>query len=892
MKSGLPTASGTRSGRHLLSLVALAAMALTVSLLLPAAAFAQMTTGDGGWVWQDPLPQGHDLAAVSAIDATHAVAAGDGGGVLTTADGGLSWSAHDVGLATPRFTDFSFVDANMGWAVASIVEQDGFNSGSYVLHTSDGGTFSVGSGSGAYVLHTGDGGASWAVQRPLPGAVSVQFLDARRGWACGGNVVWSTVDGGLTWHAHCVRTNWILNDVAFVDASHGWAVGDRQNYGGALNFAIILATTDGGATWHKQYLPAHAEDGAGIRSVSFVDASHGWAADSTGAILATTNGGRTWQTRAIVPPEAYGLSGLAFTDVSQGWVWTGSKVFATRDGGSTWSGQDVGNRVCAVSFADSLHGYAVGVGGSVATTVDGGASWQARTSAAPAAGVPRLADIAFPDASHGWAVGDGVIMATADGGVTWGSRASGTALARVSFPDATHGWAVGATKDSRSVPVIIHTGDGGSTWQTQYVGAGGGSFGDVDFVDADHGWAASGWNTSPGQAIIARTADGGATWASAFLPQAPPGPPTAISFADAQHGWAVASARTGGQLSAIYATSDGGLTWARQYTGAGVTLGDIAFPDANHGWAVGEAADPAAMGELCVVLSTADGGATWTRQDLPAGSRPPLYLRITFGDSSHGWIVRGSVVYATIDGGQHWWPERVGAQVLGLAFSDASHGWAAAESAYQTLSGGGILSTTTGGLARAPVTTVIGADDRWRNRAQHLAFSAQDEPGGAGMLGGLAKTEYRLDQGPWIAGTAVTVEAPADHSNDGVHLVAYHSIDAAGNAEVIKVLAVCIDTAGPTTAARSTSGRPKVVLQLRYRISDRLGSRVGSERVVLRTARGKLVRIFAAPLAPLGIWTASDWRPRARGVYRYFVYATDEAGNRQRNVAHGTVVVR
>ena len=43
---------------------------------------------------------------------------------------------------------------------------------------------------------------------------------------------------------------------------------------------------------------------------------------------------------------------------------------------------------------------------------------------------------------------------------------------------------------------------------------------------------------------------------------------------------------------------------------------------------------------------------------------------------------------------------------------------------------------------------------------------------------------------------------------------------------------------------------------------------------------------------PTGIWNVAGWRPRATGTYRFFVYATDLAGNAQRNVAHATVVVK
>jgi len=160
------------------------------------------------------------------------------------------------------------------------------------------------------------------------------------------------------------------------------------------------------------------------------------------------------------------------------------------------------------------------------------------------------------------------------------------------------------------------------------------------------------------------------------------------------------------------------------------------------------------------------------------------------------------------------------------------------------------------------------------------------------MAGGQAKTEYRLDDGPWVVGTALTIRARADHSSDGVHRVGYRSTDAAGNTEAAKSLTVRIDTTGPRTAARNAAGNRGEVVQLGYRVTDNLSFTTGSLRIVLTTAHGRLIKTFRRSAVPIGIWNVVGWRPRARGTYRFFVYAADLAGNNQRNVAHATVVVK
>ena len=225
-----------------------------------------------------------------------------------------------------------------------------------------------------------------------------------------------------------------LNDVTFVDASHGWAVG--QSIPAPGDWApLILATGDGGATWHAQDASS-AGSNAALISVSFVDVNHGWAlgnnpGSDNSPILATTDGGAIWN------------------------------AVNTGDAGST-------ARLSSISFVDAEHGWAVGssyddVSGTlsplVLATSDGGATWHAQNADAAGGGDAELSSITFADADHGWAVGQSssasgaqsvIILATTNGGVIWkaenaGSAGSNAGLSDVAFSDATHGWAVGSS---------------------------------------------------------------------------------------------------------------------------------------------------------------------------------------------------------------------------------------------------------------------------------------------------------------------------------------------------------------------------------------------------------------------------------------------------------------
>jgi photosystem II stability/assembly factor-like uncharacterized protein len=692
--------ASSRSSRSLILALCGAALSL---LVLPASASALMSTGNGGWQWLDPQPQGNNLETVAALDAQHAVIGGDSGALLTTSDGGASWSGHDLGIASSHIAALSFVDTSDGWAAVWQQDRNGGLSRDYLSHTSDGGT-------------------TWTTESSLSGnASSVDFVDARHGWALGNDPalrkdgVWSTTNGGRTWKFHAVAGKWGFSSIDFVDASHGWAAGSTTIPDDPMagSTGAIFATSDGGASWHKQ---PFATDAGQMNTVSFVNANDGWAVGNgsdmggVGTIVATTNGGATWNPQSA--GTDWDLHGITFVDAEHGWLPEGDSVYATTDGGATWTARDAGITVTAVAFADDLHGYAVGPGGAMATSADGGASWQVRGSTtSPAEGLPTPSDgslvsirplvvgLAFPDATDGWAVADRSILATSDGGATWTSQTTDAALMDVSFPDASNGWVVGAGGPFGQQAVILHTSDGGSSWQTQYSGPK--LYGEfnglnsVDSVDADHAWV-TGLAVSSTRSSVGATTDGGAHWKFVAVGRARSVLADAVSFVNDKRGWVVCAPYNDSVApSTILRTTDGGLTWKLQdTTKRQVTLRDIAFVDRLHGWAVGMSSDTRGA---CIVLTTRNGGRTWSRQNL---SCPGVWAgaQVRFADRLHGWVVCGPVIWATVDGGRHWRIQRPGGEVGAVAFVSPSHGWAIADSGDWTDGSAGILTTTTGGF--------------------------------------------------------------------------------------------------------------------------------------------------------------------------------------------------
>ena len=145
-------------------------------------------------------------------------------------------------------------------------------------------------------------------------------------------------------------------------------------------------------------------------------------------------------------------------------------------------------------------------------------------------------DIFMIDQYFGWAAGDNLLLSTTDGGATWQARDAVVGTDRayhdIYFVNRQTGWLVGS-HGYRDLfwyrAVILHTTDGGETWQEQLGGDGDiGTLNQVQFIDANKGWAADYWGH------FLRTTDGGMTWTT--VEAAPSGP---FFFLDANIGWMV-----------------------------------------------------------------------------------------------------------------------------------------------------------------------------------------------------------------------------------------------------------------------------------------------------------------------------------------------------------------
>ena len=347
----------------------------------------------------------------------------------------------------------------------------------------------------------------------------------------------------------------------------------------------------GGVDWYRllrDYIASGQADPAmpepdwaratyGLTDVYFTDLDHGWATGydnvkNESVVLRTDNGGRLWKTARPSDGGAYSANALTATPDGKLWVagsegWDGALIARSADHGAAWSYASVPTLeyLLGIQAVTRSRGFAVGTGGAMVRTSDGGATWN-EVATAPHG---DLLGLHFSSATDGWALANdgvavtGTVQHTTDSGATWTPQTTvpGTLLYAVDSAGQDV-WAAGGDPSAGPVlggervsgdGVLLHSGDGGATWQTQW---GGGAadlrLSDVDMLDDQVGWAV-GDGSAAKDAVVLHTTDGGDTWTVQD-----PGVSfdlAAVNVQDAQTAWAV------GDGQRILATTDGGATW-------------------------------------------------------------------------------------------------------------------------------------------------------------------------------------------------------------------------------------------------------------------------------------------------------------------------------------------
>ncbi len=565
------------------------------------------------WQWQNPLPQGNSVYSMSFPDASTGYAAGAWGTILKSTDGGLTWDSLSTGT-DQWFSSIHFINNTTGVAVG---------------------------GWDGNVWQTNDGGLTWnTMSYGYPVYLSSVFLYDSFWWYIleGGNTIYRSVNGGLTWSIFPVNLFGAdCNDLFFVSNTTGFTAGGDGK---------IMKTTDGAVTWNFQS-SGTTED---LYSIAFTDAVTGFAAGKSGTIIRTTNGGTNWTPATSGTTET--IRDLCFPGGNTGYA-AGSHgtVLKTTDLGVTWTPLATGTTLdlFAVAFTDADHGTAGGMYGTLLSTADGGATWLPLTSG------PRdsLFCVDFPSGNVGYTAGkQGLVMKTSDGGTTWDILPPPTAenILSILFTSPVTGYLSGKNG------TLMKTTDGAGSWSPLAPGTAE-NLTCLWFTAPDTGYV------SGSSGSILKTTNAGLTWTP--LPTGTLFPIRTMFFVDKNIGYAAAGDPANSAGGFVLKTIDGGDTWDSLSTGGG-SPSSLWFKDADHGFMVYYS---------CIVYKTDDGGVTWDSLcNLTSTEIEPMLLTdIHFIDDTTGFItgeamtvpgtllgpfMYGGVSYKTTDGGMTWnWEE-------------------------------------------------------------------------------------------------------------------------------------------------------------------------------------------------------------------------------------------
>ncbi len=292
-------------------------------------------THDGGQTFTrllgpDPRDANAAYAAGAFLDAKNGKFITSKGAILSTADGGRTWTRADYPSTSGAPVALHFNSATDGWAILE-----------------------------GRLAHTTDGGTTWSTPLTNSAMTTLQGMswgDATHAWTWGNGVLYATADGGATWTTPASSSGLSVYSAAMTGALTGVV---NSNLG-------FQVTSDGGATWQA------TSSGTAYYGGPLVHTSGQtvWALYGTG--FRSKDGGRTW---VAAGPAGYTPTGIAFADDSNGWMVTsGGTVLRTVDGGDTWTSQPIGTDLIpeAIVAVDTQTAWIITRDGQILATATAG----------------------------------------------------------------------------------------------------------------------------------------------------------------------------------------------------------------------------------------------------------------------------------------------------------------------------------------------------------------------------------------------------------------------------------------------------------------------------------------------------------------------------------------
>jgi photosystem II stability/assembly factor-like uncharacterized protein len=642
------------------------------------------------WSSQYATPTTVNLTSVKFANANQGIVAGEAGTFIRTNDGGVTWTQEEY---TPANRGGDILAMGVYGIAAVAVGADWSSGGSAAWISTDAIQW-FNTEEAVYpptrfpqpwvdvsVVPPISGPASNASYRLRP----TGLVDFYQGGYSSTADSTANVGGGTTpWDS-----NQALGIQFFVPTGPGYVCGSNGGKG------QIRRTIDtDAATWSTMTITSTV---GALRRLFMFSTNSGFACGDAGALLLTSSG-NSWDLIPGVP--SVNLRGISFPmDTSTGWVvGENGAIYKLTFSSPNWTITQQGAGLTTehlndVSFVDSNTGYAVGTHGTVLKCT-GGSTWTV-ISGPTAPPLPGFNAVDFSsDGMTGLAVGNGgLVQRTLDGGSTWlsfNTGVGGTNLTGVCIPRSGSGNVAYACGPGTVLTQTTLKGAASSSWTSQTIAAG--NYSAILFPADDAKGVVVG---SAGELLM--TTNSGTTWAAPGTP-----PPTPTNYrAICSGGTKIFAAGDNGiVINSDYSSPAGATVWANSPTLPGGTPPQVLSIQAPMGTGHSLFAG-AADGKVYRLDSAMTGPWDGSVAAIQGGTNPVASIAFS-NDTSGLAVVQGASnggVFYTLDGGATWTRSylhvKIGNgpppnQLREIRMIGPSVGWAVGD-------GGMILKTATGG---------------------------------------------------------------------------------------------------------------------------------------------------------------------------------------------------
>ncbi|NLT49362.1 MAG: T9SS type A sorting domain-containing protein [Ignavibacteria bacterium] len=319
------------------------------------------------------------LRNIDFYNSRNGVVVGTNGVILSTENDGERWGALFSGTSE-NYSSVCFPSDSIGYLTSFYIGEAAYYS---------------------ILKKTTDKGKSWKDIYTFNGEIEdprwIEFYDDEVGLISDGNRTCRTTDGGLTWNIVSGHFSGYNSNVCLYNEQNSFMTCGNQFY----------KSTDTGENWIADFISGY--EFCDFNNIAFLDESNGFiVGDSSGyaLVLKTTDGGVTWENKICTSDNIYTtMIDVCINDDSRiNVLGKNGVVLRSADNFENYEIINIegGNNLKAIAYKDFLNGAIVGEDGKIFNTINGGTSWGLVNSGT----FEDLNSIIFTNEGDGWIAGN------------------------------------------------------------------------------------------------------------------------------------------------------------------------------------------------------------------------------------------------------------------------------------------------------------------------------------------------------------------------------------------------------------------------------------------------------------------------------------------------------